>query len=87
MQENSAAEGQAWVQDRTLLALHSYLSICLDTPKILVIHGRAQLEHSCHIIISKVITVEATQLHFNPWHILKETIKPAGPFGTMCTQQ
>ena len=39
-----------------------------------------QLKHSSHII---KVGVKATCLHFKPWCILKETIKPAGPFGTI----
>ena len=46
----------------------------------LVVQGRAQLEHSSHIV--KVL-VKATCYHFKPWCILKEMTKPAGPFGTM----
>ena len=42
--------------------------------------GRAQLEHNSHIV---KVAVEATWLHFNPWHVLKETTERAGPFGTM----
>ena len=38
------------------------------------------LEHSSHIA---KVSVEATYFHFNPWYILKEKTKPAGPFGTM----
>ena len=41
---------------------------------------RAQLEHNSHIV---KVAVEATWLHFNPWHVLKETTERAGPFGTM----
>ena len=39
-----------------------------------------QLEHSSHIV---KVGVEATCSHLNPWYILKEMTKPAGPFGTM----
>ena len=46
----------------------------------LVVQGRAQLEHSNHIV---KVGVEATCWHFKPWRILKETTEPAGPFGTM----
>ena len=50
------------------------------TPKIVVVQGRVQLEHSSHIVN---VGVEATFLHFNPWPILKETTEPTSPFGTM----
>ena len=46
----------------------------------LVVQERAQLEHSSHIV---KVGVEATSEHFKPWHILKETSKLMGPFGTM----
>ena len=46
----------------------------------LVVQGKAQLEHSSHII--KVV-VEATCQHFKPWCILKEMTEPADPFGIM----
>ena len=49
-------------------------SVFENTPKKLVVQGRMQLEQ---------VGVEATCLHFNPWSILKETTKPAGPFRTM----
>ena len=39
-----------------------------------------QLEHSSHIV---KVGVKATCSHLNPWYILKEMTKPAGPFGTM----
>ena len=45
-----------------------------------MVQRRVQLE--CSSLIVKV-GVEATCLHFNPWHIWKETTKLAGPFGTM----
>ena len=68
-----------------------YVSTYENTPKsyhisplivaaTLVVQGRAQLEHSSHIV--KVL-VKATCYHFKPWCILKEMTKPAGPFGTM----
>ena len=50
-----------------------------NTTKNLVVQGRVQLEHS-HIV---KVGVEATCQHFNPWHILKGTTEPAGPFETM----
>ena len=56
------------------------LSVFENTPKNVVVQGRTQLEHSSHIV---QVGVEATCLHFNPWHILKETTKLAGPFGIM----
>ena len=34
-----------------------------NTPKNLVVHGRAQLEYSSHIV---KVGIEATSLHFNP---------------------
>ena len=46
----------------------------------LVIQGKVQLEHSSHIVN---VGVEATCWHVKPRHILKETTKSAGPFGTM----
>ena len=46
----------------------------------LVVQGKAQFEHSNHIV---KVDVETTCLHFKPWCILKETIKATGPFGTM----
>ena len=46
----------------------------------LVVQGRAQLEHSNDIV---KVGVKATCKHFKPWHILKETIKPADPFETI----
>ena len=46
----------------------------------LIVQGKAQLEHSSHIVN---VSVEATCQHFKPWHILKETTKPAGPCGSM----
>ena len=46
----------------------------------LVVQGKTQLEHSSHIVN---VGVEATCLHFKPWRIMKETTKPAVPFGTM----
>ena len=46
----------------------------------LVVQGRVQLEHSSHIV---KVGVEVTCYHFKPWHILKETTKPVGQFGTM----
>ena len=49
-------------------------------PLYLVVQGKVQLEHSSHIVN---VAVEATCYHFKPWRILKETIKPAGPFRTM----
>ena len=51
-----------------------------NTPKISVVQGRTQLEHSSHMV---KIGVEATCQHFNLWRILKERIKPAAPFRTM----
>ena len=41
-----------------------------NTPKNLVVQGRAQLEHSSHIV---KVGVEATCFHFNPRRILSET--------------
>ena len=46
----------------------------------LVVQGRMQLEHSNDIV---KVGVKATCKHFKPWHILKETIKPADPFETI----
>ena len=47
----------------------------------LVVQGRAQLEHISYIV---QVCVETRCYHFKPpWHILKETTKLAGPFGTM----
>ena len=51
-----------------------------NTPKNLVVQGRAQLEHSSHIV---KVGVEATCFHFNPRRILNETTEPAGLFGTI----
>ena len=45
-----------------------------------MVHGRAQLEHSGHIV---KVNVKATCQYFKLWHIFKETTKSAGPFGTM----
>ena len=39
-----------------------------------------QLKHSSLIV---KVSVEATSLYFNPWHILKETTKLVGPFESM----
>ena len=49
-----------------------------NTPKNLVVQGRAQLEHSSHIVrsVSKVHAKISSP-------ILKETIELVGPFGTM----
>ena len=79
------------VQERALLVLRIYLwkkytqKVAASSPEklpqlYLVVQGRAQLEHSSHIV--KVL-VKATCYHFKPWCILKEMTKPAGPFGTM----
>ena len=65
------------VLERALLVVWSIFE---NTPKHLVVQGRMQLEHSSHIV---KVGVEATCLHFNPWRILKETTKLAGPFGTI----
>ena len=46
----------------------------------LVVQGKAQLDHSSHIVN---VGVEATCYDFKPWRILKETTKPACPFRTM----
>ena len=51
-----------------------------NTSKYLVVQGRVLLEHCSYIVR---ISVEATCWHLNPWYILKETTKLAGPFGTM----
>ena len=51
-----------------------------NTPKSLVVQGRAQLEHSSHIV---KVGVEVTCFHFNPWRILNETTEPGGLFGTV----
>ena len=65
------------VQEILLLELYS---ICFEnTPKNLVVQVRVQLERSSLIV---KVGVEATCLHFNPWHILKETTEPVDPFGT-----
>ena len=56
------------------------LSVFENTPQNLVVRGRAQLEHSSHIV---KVGVESTCLHLNRWCILKETTDPVGPFGTM----
>ena len=74
--ENSA-EG---LKSRRERCWHYVVSVFENTPKHLVVQGRMQLEHSSHIV---KVGVEATCLHFNSWRILKETIEPAAPFGTM----
>ena len=59
------------VQERALLELRN---ICLwEYTKNLVVQAWVQLEHSSLIV---KVSVEATYLHFNPWHILKKTTKP-----------
>ena len=56
----------------------SYIvSVFENTPKNLVIQGRAQLEHNSHIVM---VGVEATCYYFNHRSILKEMIKLAGTF-------
>ena len=45
-----------------------------------MVQGMVQLQHSSHIV---KVGVEATCYYFKPWHILKETTEPTGPFGTM----
>ena len=51
------------------------VSVFENTPKNLVVQGRAQLEHSSHIV---KVGVEATSLRFNPWRIWKETTERGG---------
>ena len=63
---------------RALLALR--MSVFENTSKNLVVQRRVQLEYSIHIV---TVRVDAAWSHFNPWCILKETTKLAGPFGTM----
>ena len=74
--ENSA-EGLGCRRERCL----RYIVFVFEkTPKNLLVQGRTQLKRSSTIV---KVSVEAACLHFNPWSILKETTKPAGPFGTM----
>ena len=47
---------------------------------LLSVQGRAQLEHSSHIV---KFGAEATCWNFKPWRILKVKTEPVGPFGTM----
>ena len=69
-----------WGRGDGLIPQCTLCSICLlEYTKNLVVQGRVQLEHSSHIV---KIVAEVTCLHFNPWHMLKET-KLVGPFGTM----
>ena len=56
------------------------VSVLENTAVNLVVQERVQLEHSSHIV---TVSVEATYLHFNPQHIMKETTDLTGPFGTM----
>ena len=60
--------------------LRYVVSVFENTSKNLEVQRRVQLEYSIHIVM---VRVDATWSHFNPWCILKETTKLAGPFGTM----
>ena len=74
--ENSA-EDLGCRRDRCL----RYIAfVFVKIPKNLLVQGRAQLERISTIV---KVNVEGTCLPFNPWSILKETTKPAGPFRTM----
>ena len=89
----NSAEGlglRSYIYIISMLGLHIYPREY--TPKVstsfsqklwqlyIVFQGRAQLEHSRHIVN---VSVEATCWHFNPWCILKKTTKLVGPFATM----
>ena len=82
LQENSAGESAARV---TYLSMRIHLKSCCVFPLnyvqlYLMVQGRVQLEHNSHIV---KVSIKATCYHFKPWHILKETTKPACPFWTM----
>ena len=77
MPENSA-EGLGSRRERC--QCYVVFFVFQNWPKNLVVQGRVQLVHCSHIV---TVSVETTSLHFNPWHILKETTKPGVPFGIM----